>query len=413
MKKYQFLERAAIHIVALFFLVGCASYQHKVHEAKSLLRQGQPAQAAQLLQPLAEKENDDQLVFLLDYATALHYAGDYEGSNRAFQQADRLADNQDYTSVSRLAGSILLNERLVQYKGDDFEKIFINAFGALNYILLKNSESALVEVRRLNNKLYKLKTEKERDYGDNAFAYYLSALAWEMDGKWDDAFIDYKKSYDILGATAQLKKDLLRAALQARRYEEARKYEREFNLKPDASWRNKEYGELVVFFHQGWGPIKQPNPKWVALPKLYPTFSSTVDAQLTIEGQDQVIPLEFLYSVEKVAIETLDRQYAKLIAKRIAGQVAKRVAADQLRQKNKALGFIAHIGLQLADQADLRQWSTLPREIHVARVFLPAGQYTLHIKGLRRNGIASGEHTTQLVNVEPRRKAFVSWRSFR
>ena len=56
---------------------------------------------------------------------------DYKKSNEVFLKADKLSEQIDYQSVSRVAGATLLNEEMVQYKGDTFEKLFINASAAL------------------------------------------------------------------------------------------------------------------------------------------------------------------------------------------------------------------------------------------------------------------------------------------
>lgn len=88
-----------------FFLSGCATYQGKVGVARNHLESGDPDAAISILQPLAETPNDDQLIYLLDYATALQVKGEYQASSKVLIQADRLAESMDYTSVSRVAGS--------------------------------------------------------------------------------------------------------------------------------------------------------------------------------------------------------------------------------------------------------------------------------------------------------------------
>src|SRR5690606_35278026 len=138
----------------------CATYQSKVRHARDLLEQGQYRPAAEALKVEAEKPSDDQLIYLLDYATALQAAGEFEESNNYFQQGDELVKLKDYHSVSRIAGSLLFAEELVQYKGDDCEKLLINAMGALNYVMLGKRESALVEIRKLQEKLEYFRVEE-------------------------------------------------------------------------------------------------------------------------------------------------------------------------------------------------------------------------------------------------------------
>jgi hypothetical protein len=178
-----------IILCLVLFNFGCATYQKQVGSARDKIKSGEFNQAVELLEPKALTPSDDQLVYLFDYGTALQLAGRYSDSHKAFQKAEEIADIQDYHSLTRLAGSVLLSEEVVQYKGDAYEKIMINALNAINFLEINNLEGALVEVRRLNNKLYKYKTEANKNYGQNVFATYLSAIIWEAEGKYDDAYI--------------------------------------------------------------------------------------------------------------------------------------------------------------------------------------------------------------------------------
>jgi hypothetical protein len=400
------------------FSVGCATYQKNQGSARDKIRSGSYDEAVQMLEERANKEGDDQLVYLLDYATALQLAGRYKESNKAFQKAEEIADIQDYTSLSRETGAILLSEELVQYKGEDFEKVMINAVAAINYLELGDLDSALVEVRRLNNKLYKYKYEGKRPYEQSAFAFYLSAAIWEADQKWDDAYIAYKKAYEVAPGFAPLKQDLIRAARRAQRMEDFEKWKAQFtDIELDPKWGDRNFGELIVVYQQGWGPRKAPRPESHRFPRLVPVRSSTVAAEVQVLAPDTEIVkasavTETVYSVQEVAIKTLEDQYAALVARRVAGVVAKEVIAEQIRQKNELLGAVAWVALHATDRADLRQWSTLPETFQIARIMLPAGKYKIQLSGRNSNRESSGEASgTRDVEIKPRKKAFVTWRS--
>lgn len=379
-----------------------------------MLRSGQFQTAAESLKPLAQKQNDDQLVYLFDYGTVQQSAGNYKDSNDALLKADKLSEIVDYHSLSRNVGSLVLSENMIQYKGDDYEKVMINALMAINFLMLGDHENALVEARRLNEKLYKYRFEAKRDFEQNPFAFYLSALMWEADGNFDNAYIEYAKAYKVQPGLPYLGEDLIRAAIAAQRPEEVEKWKGVFpgvNVRPNA--RNKNYGEIVLIYAQGWGPRKFPHPSFPRIPKLYPTPSGTQMAQLNVEGvgteNSQVV-----LSVQDVAIKTLDDQYAGIIAKRVAGIAAKAVVADQIRQKNQLLGELAWIGMNIADQADLRQWSTLPETFQVAKMLVPVGKYKVSATGLGNSGVATGENMpVQEITVRPRKKSFLFWRSYK
>src|SRR5262249_51540654 len=152
------------------------------------LRQNEPAKAAEKIKEKAFKEGDDQVVYLFEYGTAEQIAKNYDESNKAFLKAEDLTEIKDYHSISRISGSLLLNEGMVQYKGDDYEKVMINAMLAINFLMQNKMEEAAVECRKLNDKLYKYKFEGKKNYEQNPFAFYLSALIWEANKDWDTAY---------------------------------------------------------------------------------------------------------------------------------------------------------------------------------------------------------------------------------
>src|SRR5262249_761314 len=160
---------------------GCASYQSKISNFDNDLRQHRPADAATELRPKAESEGDDQVVFLFEYATALQMANQFKESTKAFMHAEDLTEIKDYHSLSRINGSLLLSQTMIQYKGEDYEKVLIDAMLAINFLMIGDFENAMAMARRLNDKLYKYKFEAKRNYEQNPFAYYLTALMFEQD----------------------------------------------------------------------------------------------------------------------------------------------------------------------------------------------------------------------------------------
>lgn len=401
----------------LFVLValvsGCASYQTKVGAARNQMQNGHADEAAKMLEPLAMKDGDDQLVYLLDYAMALQVAGRYDDSIKAFLKSSDLAEIKDYHSISRVAGSILLNEGMVQYKGEDYEKLLIHVFLAQNYLMKNNFSDAMVEIRALNTMLDKYRLEAKRDYEQNPFAIYLSAILWESDRKWDDAYIAYKQVYKLHPDIPLLKEDLVRTSLAARRQDEHADWKKTFpDVKVEKWWKDPLMGELVVIYQQGKGPVKLPNPAFIRVPKLYPVHTSTSVARLEIDGVGS-FDSEPIYSIQDTAIKTLDDAYAGLVAKRVAGIATKAVVADQVGKKDPLLGQLAWIGMNLMDQADLRQWSTLPESLQVIRVPLKSGDYHIHVAGLNSSKGPTGEKMNeQIVKVSAKQKTFVLWRSF-
>jgi hypothetical protein len=405
-------------LLPLFILSGCATYQSQVSAARNEIAVGKIDDALKDLKPKADKQNDDQLIYALDYATALQIAGRIDESNRYFMLSDRLAEEKDYNSVSRVAGSMLLNEEMVQYKGDTFEKVFINAFLAMNYLKLNNYDDAMVEVRRMNEKFNKYRMDEKKDFEINPFSRYLAALVYEANHNWDDAYIAYQETYKLDPTIPTLKMDLIRSSYWARRPDDHEMWKKKFpeiQFKPDTS--RKQKGEIVLLYLQGWGPRKKPDPRSPIFPILEPVYNQTQHACLVVNGKQEDKSI-LVYDTQKAAIDTLNDDRPGLVARRLAARAAREVTASQIAQKDKKngglLGAVAFIGMQATERADLRQWSFLPASIQVSRIMVDPGTYDIGVQGFEAGGgISSEKADAHPVKLVAGQTEFIIWRSLK
>jgi uncharacterized protein len=326
-----------------------------------------------------------------------------------------LAELQDYQSVSRVTGSLLLNEEMIQYKGDTFEKVFINAFLALNFLKLNRYDDALVEVRRMNEKYNKNRLDKKKSFEINPFSRYLAALIYEATQKWDDAYIAYQETYKIDPSIPTLKEDLLRSSYRARRQDEHARWKDTFSDIKFKQPQDKNKGEIVLLYLQGWGPRKKPDPLEPLFPTLEAVHNQTQKAQLLINGEAKTVS-QLVYDTQSAAISTLAEDRAALVARRVAARIAREAAARELSrsQNDKAglLGAVAFIGMQISERADLRQWSFLPASIHIARLTLDPGDYDAQVLGQDEYNQPTGEKSkTQNIKIKPGKTQFIVWRS--
>ena len=406
------LRRLLSVFVLSVIIVGCASYNSEMSNTQTMIRAGNARGFAESIKEKAFTDGKDQIVFLFEYGTAMQIAGDYEESNKAFLLAEQLTEIKDYYSISNISASILTSAEVEQYKGEDYEKVLINAMLAINFLMLNNLEAAMVETRKLNDKLYKYKYEAKRPYEQNPFAFYLAAMIREQDRDWDGAFIDYRRVKKLKPDVLYLKADLIRSAANARRYSEVKKFKKQYGFKDDQRIP-KGWGEVVLVYLQGWGPQKVPNTQWRSIPELQRRFSYTKYMKLKV-GHEKESMSQPIYSVSDVAVKTLNDAYAGMIAKRVAGRVAKELVAQRLAQENELLGAISKIGLNAADRADLRHWFTLPDTFQVARIAVPAGEHSVSAEGLTDLDEGSGEYMTpKTVAVKPGKKTFLLFRSVR
>jgi hypothetical protein len=376
MIQFRFILLVGLSLLSL----ACSTYHIKISEPMAMVERGQYQQAAQKIEPHAYTPGQDQLAYLLEYALIKQLEGDYVKSNEAFHLADRISEVKDYVSISDQAASIVFSESMVAYQGDDYEKMLINIFSALNYASLNNYESALVEIRRLNEKLEAYRDKTGRDYIDNPFTYYLGAIMWEKQKKYDDACIDYKKAYELLPHLSYLKDDLLYCSYKARRWEDLDRWKKEFQVesygRKQAKLRDAK-SEILVVVHQGWGPLKRPNPAWHRVPTLVPR-SNRIRA-IQVRRGEQVQRSEVAANIQHLSMDSLQKQYAGLLAKRIAARIAKEQIARRLDREDEGLGLLARVIMDVSDQADLRQWTSLPETLQIIRIPVDKGEHQLEV----------------------------------
>lgn len=373
---------------ALITLGSCATYQSRIQPARDHLVAGECPAALDVLDKLSSEKNRDQLVYLMDYGSALQACGDYKKSNQILLQAEALADEADYHSVSNITASTLLNEEMIQYKGDTFEKLFINVSLALNFIQLGQNDSAMVEVRKINNKFQKYQGDDKKPFELNAFAQYMAGLIYESDRKYDDACISYKEAFFLDQNYRSVAKDMLRSCWKANRFDQFNTLVKKVNATAEeiSYAKEKNKSELILVLMQGWGPRKYPRLDAPTYPRLISVGSLTQSLQVERQGNpSEIYQSEPVYSFETAAIKTLDADYNSLVARRVGSRVAKHVMADQIRQKNEALGAVALITMIASDRADLRQWSLYPRTMHVLKIPVKPGSHEFKLSGVDNN----------------------------
>jgi len=400
-----------------FFILGCASYQSNISGARTLMEERQFDPAIEKLKKLADESGGDQLAYMLEYATALHQAGRYADSNKVFIAADKLADLNDYTSLSRTAGTYVVSEGLTQFRPETFEYLLINVYEALNFIMLGDFENAQVMSRRIDEKLKKMEVDKESKKKQASFAAYLSAMIWEAQGDWDNAFVLYNKAYEAVPDVEQYQRDVLIAARRSNRPDAYEKLKAKFpQIDKSVNWNQiRQQGEFVFIFQQGWIPRKQPRRENQQLPVMVPVASQTRRATAEVDGTHY--ESKMVFDLDNVATITLEDDYKRLVAKALARTATRDavILAAANNQRNTALD-VAALGsfiLGAVDRADLRQWSTLPAEFQVVRVYLNPGPHKITIKPDMRNpGANAPVLYSGDVKIEKGKTVFMTQRAY-
>lgn len=412
MKKGFTLRALSAVAVALLFS-SCASYTSATKKGLDAFEHRRFAEA-DLEYCGADQEGKDQLIYLFDRGTVRNLAGRYEESIKDFLLADKLAEIKDYTALATEVATIFTNDRITQYKGEEFENVLISVYLALDFAALGKDEEAIVACRRVNRKLELLRDEGKRDYRLNAFAQYLAGILFERQRNWNFAYVDYKKTKELAPDFAPLKEDLIRGAIKMDSSSDIHKWRKTIGATDDdikdAQKDLKTTGAVVLLFQNGFAPEKVVSRAWAELPEFERRYNRHRAANLYLDGK-KVARTQVLYDVEEAAIENLKQKYALLIAKRIAGVAAREVIGNKIDEKNPGLGTLFKIGMMIASQPDLRSWLTLPKDFQVARVQVKPGKYKASIRLENTDG--NEEDEKDLGEVEVKRVGDIALLNYR
>ncbi|MDH4225057.1 MAG: hypothetical protein OEW12_05380 [Deltaproteobacteria bacterium] len=349
---------------------------------------------------------NNEVIYHLDRGMYAHLAGKYAESNQAFEQAERLMDELYTESITKHIGAFATNDSNLPYPGEDFEQVTVNIYRAINYASLGQMDEALVEARKVDNKLNVINQQysaKDKNaYSEDAFARMLMATFYQAGGSQDDlndAFISnrkavaiYQKQYAPLyhvGPPGFLKNNYLATAgfMGGEELQQAKQLfpgNNSYNL---SDLRN--HG-LVVFVHSaGKGPVKEeesfraqmPDGNFfaVAFPRYVRRSSLITGARVVVDG-NPAIALDPAAPIGDIAIQNLKNRIGRIRVKAIARATAKYIANRAIQSaarsdEEKALAFIVgNVATLATESADLRAWETLPDQILIGGVLLPPGK---------------------------------------
>jgi hypothetical protein len=399
-------RRAAPAALVLVLATGCAGdYVARTRGLREAYEAGRHGEAAEgFAREAKDGKEIDRLLALMDRGMVLHAGGEHEESIRVLAEAGKLADELDVVSVSEQAKVLLSSERESAYRGEDFERLTISVLQALNYAQLGKDESALVEVRRVNERMQRMIREEGKPYEQLAIARYLSGVLWEDGGHEDDAFIDYAAANELAGDLGPLAEPLVRLA-QATGREEALKGLREQYPAVEPRPLGKGEGQLVVVVEAGRVPEKT-NGTWdrreraevIAIP-VFRDRDWSRGATVSLDGGAAVSPVA-LTSLEDVAKVHLEDRVGRMIAKQLASVAVRATTAAAVGKAtdSAALGYLTFLAMSAINQPDLRSWLSLPARFEVARFRLPPGEHEVTVR-------AGGKEVVRRVKVAPRRVA--------
>lgn len=150
----------------------------------------------------------------------------------------------------------------------------------------------------------------------------------------------------------------------------------------------------------------------VALPRLVPQKTQVVSESMTLTdsiGQSVTVRSEAAQNVTALAEKSLSERLPAITVKALARAATKyamaegaMIGAQHASGKDAApwvellVGLVAHGMAVASEEADKRSWQTLPDEIHVARAWVPPGQYQVSIQPSGQGGTTKDGYTIAL-----------------
>ncbi len=426
----------------LLTLCACGTYYQKHAKFHQLFLSDRLAEADALLASDKRAERrKTRLLHYLNRGVVAHLMGRYEESNEFLEQA-YVTHEGFMTNYLEEGLAFLINPVVTDYRGEDHEALLLHYYKALNFLQLRQYDAALVECRRLNIKLNLLndKYDSDQKYRRDAFIHTLMGLIYQANHDYNNAFIAYRNAVEIyqddygklFGQTvpAQLKRDLIYSAYKTGFADQVTYYKRLFGLAYDPAQEATD-GDVVLLWNNGLGPVKH---EWgitfvivqgaggmvffenrelgLAFPFPLPPEGNKKEALLGLKFVRVVFPeyqerplmytkatvttaygqrqsLELAEDVNAISFQILKQRMMLELGKSLLRLALKQGLEHQIRKYNDVLGIIVS-GINFAtEQADTRNWQTLPHSIYYTRLRLPEGTHTIYFRASSANALHS------------------------
>ncbi|MGL4205984.1 MAG: COG3014 family protein [Aeromonadaceae bacterium] len=326
------------------------------------------------------------------------------------------------------AGSLLTNDQAIGYQPPDYEQALLHHYQALNYLFQDKSEDALVEIRKANQVQEQALARRDKELQQareeaqaqglgealslaerglpemtgpegafkgkvqSGYTFYLSALLYEATGNLNDAYVDYRRAFELTPDSQVLQKDLLRITARMGLVDQHAAYAKQFAMPAvDLSKGGKaQTGQIVIFQEQGLlTPISEfflPLPIatsggdfrtfTIALP-YYPGQSANfLPLGVVLDGERQ--QTQPLMSLHTLAAHSLQERLPALLTRQLLRLAAKERMRREAAKGGGDLGNIL-VGIYntLSEHADTRAWSSLPESVGIWRTEVAAGSHAL------------------------------------
>lgn len=363
----------------------------------------------------SKKPKGEDLLWSMQLGCLERVKQNHQQSNDYFDKSEEMLKVFDYQNeIVDSAAAIVVSENVVPYVGEEYDGIMVNTYKALNFMTLGKNDLARVEFNRaldrqrrakenFAKKIAKLKNEIEQErekgkshveesienpqvkeliadrypgldefqaYPDfvNPFTTYIAGVYFNLVGDHQKAATFLKESYGMVSDNECIAQDL--AVTE-------QILDGQGELK-DTVW---------VIFENGMGPVKEElridiplfvatnKVKYIgiALPKL--KFREQAYPYLSVKAADHDYQTQLVANMDRVVQTEFNEDFKGILTRAIISATAKAVSQYALAEEGSSSAALASVLVAVysfaTTAADVRIWTTLPKDFQVARLPMP------------------------------------------
>ncbi len=374
-------------------------------------------------------KSTSELLYLYEKGLVLHYDNEWEESNLALEAAENLYDDLYTKSLSRAVGSLFTSDNVLKYRGERYEAALIHYYKILNYLYLKDPQGALVECRKLNERLDSFTESSDSLYSNDPFLQYLTGMVYLDNGELNDADVSLRTAlaaYQRLSSRygiempPSLHCDLI-ACAEARGDLTAAAAYWDSSAGCDSASAAAGTGTLILFIESGYTAYKVETnvviPIYkdelnddvdrdafavklvdrygrpvdthrklsyllrVAVPEMVSSPEPFMDAgvRTNVDGRELGGRAPVAENIDRLTQEAFEAKRGLIMLKTVSRALAKYLAKKGAESEEVWAGWLVNAFNVATESADTRCWATLPQTIRMARLDLPEGTHDVEL----------------------------------
>lgn len=431
MRDFKVISRVLIVVFCAVLVSSCGS--QRLMQGQKRMRTSFKAgnfqkaeQIADSLKKIEAYKAKDRVLYALESGTINYFQGDYKESVKSFSNAEEYINQLFTKSTKRGIQAFLTNDTQLAYNGEVYEDVYLNGFKSLSYLEMNEMEKALVEARRIVQKLgqaeqkysglasslSKADTTKndnvEWEAGtsqihDSPFGRYLSSALYAKSGEIRNSEIELQKLKVAIDNHQALPDSKLEFDSAFAKLDDPKKYNTMLTAFCGSAPDKVENNLKIEDVGDDTG-LKIAIPKLVMRPSEVAYVKAVVNDTMTKR-------LPIIEEMDKVARETFQIKKPIIVARATVRGILKSVGQDAVADAAEeeggelvgdAVNLIAGAARKASERADLRGWQTMPGKVYTNIIKLPAGTHRIAFKyyGANDKLLFTDEHQVEMTKGE-------------